>query len=154
MKICVCSDSHGHRQALEEMLRITRAEVVLFLGDGVEDMERIALPTTVYLAMVCGNGDMACREPDVRLLSLSGHKVLLAHGHKLAVKQGIDTLYAYGKTQGATLMLHGHTHQPNLVQKEDAIILCPGSIREGAYAMLTLIEGQAPHVQLCHLDEA
>ena len=128
MKICICSDSHGHSVGIQDMLEIERPQVLLFLGDGERDFNRVDVPCGTKMYAVSGNCDMMSMEPPWRLVELAGVRIFMTHGHYYGVKSGTEQLIERAKEENAQLVVHGHTHQMDLQQMENLTLLCPGSI--------------------------
>lgn len=131
MKICVCSDSHGNRKGLQEMLDRERPELVLFLGDGERDW-----------SAVCGNCDFMAMEPPFRRMELCGKRIFMTHGHLYGAKQGLYGLRLQAEKSPTDLVLYGHTHHPQLDNEDGCLYLCPGSMGYGEerYAVVDLSE--------------
>ncbi len=115
MDILVFSDSHGHGERIEEVLRrpAVSPTAVFFLGDGLRDLAWIDLGG-VPLYRVSGNCDLfsADRVEDEILVELCGIKIFAAHGHRYSVKSGHETFVARAAELGADVALFGHTHIP------------------------------------------
>ena len=120
MKILVFSDSHGSTLFMRKALNMHRdAEVVFFLGDGLEDVDTLSylFPNVAWVA-VSGNNDYV---PSFRgalvkgldSITLEGHKIVLTHGNRYGVKGGTEALKRLAKEQGADIVLFGHTHTPH-----------------------------------------
>ncbi len=157
-KLLVISDTHGSRAVLSRVLRRhADAEAVLFLGDGLTEIEAAAaeggLPPVLA---VRGNCDAAaspygCVREEELTLSLGGHRLLLLHGHTVGVKSSLGALVATARRKEADIALYGHTHVANETYlPEDSggplWLLCPGSLgrpADGApsYGLLTLDGG-------------
>ena len=111
MTLVVISDSHGKRQRVTDVLeRHGRCEAVLFLGDGLGDVEAVS-----GLAAVRGNCDGLCflwgaDVPMERTLCFGEYKILMMHGHSHGVKSGVERAAAYAAAKGADILLYGHTH--------------------------------------------
>ena len=91
---------------------------VLFLGDGLDEVEELSLTTgTPPIFAVRGNCDSEfspLRRPreEELLLTFSGHRLLLLHGHTVSVKLSEGGLAARARAYGADIVLYGHTHIP------------------------------------------
>ena len=151
MNILVFSDSHGHGDRIEEVLRrqIVPPDAVFFLGDGLRDIAWIIPPDDAPLYSVRGNCDFySSRDAeDEILINIDGIRIFAAHGHRYSVKSGYEVMAAKAATLGADIMLFGHTHEPlsETLQEGDSVggitltktlhILNPGSI--GSYGDAT-----------------
>jgi putative phosphoesterase len=113
MKLVVISDTHGRKHRVREVLERHRDyEAVLFLGDGLGDIESESL---CGLAAVRGNCDAFSAlwnggVANERMLCFGSFKVLMMHGHLYGVKSGIDRAVAYAASRDADILLYGHTH--------------------------------------------
>ena len=81
-------------------------------------------------------------EPPFRRMKLLGKRIFMTHGHLYGVKQGLHGLQFQVKDQPADLVLYGHTHCPQLVEEENCLYLCPGSMghHDEHYAVIELKE--------------
>jgi putative phosphoesterase len=129
MKILVVSDTHGDLFNLREAMRIEAPfDMLIHLGDICHDEEEIrelAGPACT-VAMVRGNCDYFCREPDTRDFTLGNHKVHMEHGHFLPASTASISYRA--QELGADIMLSGHTHKPFLTECGGVTIANPGSL--------------------------
>ena len=117
IEILIFSDSHGNLLPMRQVLLAHgTASYVLFCGDGVRDVERLAdeFPTKIFLS-VKGNCDLFVSEEDApqeRLFRLGGHCILMTHGHVYGVKGGYGVAAAHAAKEGAEILVFGHTHVP------------------------------------------
>ena len=91
MKILVVSDSHGDYNIISRLVRMqTKADVVIFLGDGYEEFQDLKLdfPQKMFLG-VRGNNDWSCPLPLNDEITLEGKKIFFTHGHREHVKFGL-----------------------------------------------------------------
>lgn len=142
MRILVLSDSHGARRKVEDvLLRQSKAEVVLHLGDGADDLEyaRVEYPAMAFY-QVEGNCDRCCDFPDVEQLTIEGQRIFFTHGHLFGVKRGIDALLEHGRSKGADIVLFGHTHRPETGYEDGLYWMNPGSLREGSYGFIDITD--------------
>lgn len=147
MKILLVSDSHGRSYFLEKaILRTCPFDYLIHLGDveGDEDYIREITPCPVY--MVSGNNDFFSREPKEQLISLGGYKIMLTHGHLQNVYMGTDRLKEIARSNGAQMVLYGHTHVPKIDQTTDIWAVNPGSIS------LPRQEGRKPSYAVMEID--
>jgi putative phosphoesterase len=116
------------------------AEVVLFLGDGLDDADEIAQTDTRrrWLA-VRGNCDRSTVFLDAQVkktdfLTLEGKKIVFTHGDLYGAKYGDGGLLGLAKEAGADIIVFGHTHSPreSYVELEDrgVYLFNPGSVGE------------------------
>ena len=126
----VVSDSHGVylwvRKALEEH---PQAAGILFLGDGLRDMERLRRDgCTLPMYLVRGNCDSVLACPKEMILELEGVPVLLCHGHCYGVKVSLADLAAHAAQKQVRITFFGHTHLPTVEEHQGVTLFNPGSI--------------------------
>lgn len=130
MRILVVSDTHGNEQNLRQaLLAQPTAEIVIHLGDGEEELERVkrSFPEKMFL-QVRGNCDWGSNLPDRGEYTAEGVKIFYTHGHLYSVKSGLYTVVSAARERKAQVLLFGHTHQP-LTDYEDGLhIMNPGSL--------------------------
>ncbi|MBR5948063.1 MAG: metallophosphoesterase [Clostridia bacterium] len=129
----VLSDTHGVSPAIEAALNaIGEVDGYLYLGDVGSDAERIAKQTGKPVHAVRGNCDtlsFSGKDNPVELvLELEDVRLLLLHGHR----HEVDMYTTYAARQRAIelkcdALVYGHTHIPQLVQRDGIIVLNPGS---------------------------
>lgn len=143
MKIMVVSDTHGNYLApltcLDEKAGI---EVIIHLGDEINDGRILQNLTRIPLILVPGNCDPDAREPRELCGMLGGQKIFMTHGDIYRVKSGLEALIRKAVSEKASVVLFGHTHAP-LVQMENGLLLVnPGTLmatsRNKSYAILTV----------------
>ena len=145
MKLIVVSDSHYDRAALmnlaQEIQRRGDIGAVIHLGDmeGDADWLRNRLAIPVY--SVPGNCDMNFSAPDELVLSFEGMNMLACHGHTRRVKQTLDSLVYRALELNVPLALFGHTHARCLRNEGGVLLLNPGALKDGRYALLEVEKG-------------
>ncbi len=138
MKICVLSDSHGRTSLLWDILFDEKPDKIFFLGDGLSDLYEFRdLPQVA----VCGNCDLIPGEEEC-LFALEKETLLLTHGHKYGVKQGLYRLFLRAKETGATVVFYGHIHRQKADEEEGIKFICPGAVKNGQYAVVKLENGK------------
>ena len=156
MNILVFSDSHGHGDRIEDVIRrqITPPDAIFFLGDGLRDLAWINTGGSP-LYSVRGNCDFYSSDAaeDELLINICGIRVFAAHGHKYFVKSSYLQMAHRAACLGADIMLFGHTHTPLCTSLEKGTvigdvtlekrlhILNPGSIGHGGSFGVTVIRG-------------
>ena len=151
MQILVVSDTHGRGGDLAALVeKNRRAECVVHLGDSQWTEETLAAHCApLPLVAVGGNCDGG-GYPQMRILALGEHRILLTHGHRHGVRFGdLQGLVSLAKENQADIVLYGHTHVASerweqIPGEERMVYLCnPGSLskpRDGApsFGILTL----------------
>lgn len=153
MKILVFSDSHRSEQPMiDAILEHQDADTVIFLGDGERDFEEALAAcgiapygpkTSVRTWQVCGNCDRYSFEPVTITADLGGIKTLITHGHDQNVKLGTARIRQEALRQGCKIVLFGHTHLQYTEEKDGILLVNPGSIRSGKYAVITIRDQKA-----------
>lgn len=128
MKIIVISDSHGiNREDLVYRLEDEGGDLLIHLGDYVEDGEKIAKELGIPYAIVKGNGDFNSTYPEDRLLNIKNKRIFLTHGHKYDIVYSLNSIYYKALELGADIALFGHSHKALNIIEKDIIIMNPGS---------------------------
>ncbi len=152
LNIVVFSDSHGKRERVATLAARTHPDLVLFLGDGLCDLD--ALPDGVDVRAVRGNCDLFTRdnEPYSRTVTVGTYRFFLTHGHREGVKMSEEAAIARALAEDADVLLYGHTHRATertypagtklggRTLDRPFTVLCPGSLgdRDATFATLTL----------------
>lgn len=127
MRILVISDTHRNIDSLTSVMEDQKPDLILHLGDNVEDGEMISRIYGLETIIVRGNGDFNQDYPNDRVLDLAGKRIFMTHGHRYSVRNGHMSLYYKGLETGADIVLYGHTHIPVNLREKDLIIMNPGS---------------------------
>lgn len=146
MKVLVLSDSHGNtlnfRRALE---RENECRLVFFLGDGVNDLEKVRsdFPDREF-TVVRGNNDFSCDLDDFAYKYVEGNTIIACHGHTIAVKRSLLPLLEKAESVRANVALYGHTHRSDCFYDSYAKVFAvnPGALYNGNYAVLVLEKGK------------
>lgn len=129
MKIFVVSDTHGHIDGfLNKIKNMDEPDLIIHLGDYVEDGLKIEEKLGIETIIVKGNGDYYQKEYKYdEVLNLGNKVFFITHGHRYSVRYGINNLFYRTKELGADIVLFGHTHVPVLMKESGIIIMNPGS---------------------------
>ena len=151
MLIAVISDSHGNKDSINKIKKkISNADVLLFLGDGENDLAEITNDFTGEVFAVRGNCDITGKYPEEQILEIQGKKIFICHGHRYNVKYGYNSIYYRGKEIGADIVLFGHSHIPIIEEYDGIVLMNPGSISHGmgrlnkTLGYIDLIDDKAP----------
>ncbi len=132
MRILVVSDTHGDWQALASVLGLLGRSVqaLLHLGDGSGDVRSASRSGTPMPPSygVRGNVDNDSSVPLLRNFDASGRIVMVAHGHRYPLGEGISCLSSAARDAGAQAFFYGHTHIPHYEERGGVVILNPGSL--------------------------
>ena len=119
------------------------------MGDGYWDLRELKtdLPP-VY--QVAGNCD-SFRSDTLDFVTLSNAKILLTHGHYQHVRESTDDLLSLALEEKCAAALYGHTHYQKMEWRSGILLLNPGAVNDGKYAVLRINRFGAIDPELCHL---
>lgn len=151
-KLGVMADSHRNNGNIREALkRMEDCALILHLGDHDSDMDAFYLPESRFMS-VPGNCDPLSFAPGLRIFERDGVRVLMTHGDAYGVKYSLMRLSLKARETGAALVLYGHSHAQRVDEDGGVILLNPGALKNGDYAIVTLNEGKISW-QLKNLSE-
>lgn len=140
-RLGVVSDSHGGRAALQLLCPLLKdVDAIAHLGDGVKEARLIGEWTGLPVYAVAGNCDLTQDYPAERTEVFSGVKTLITHGNFLKVKQSLLRLTLRAEEVGASLALFGHTHRPLAEWSHGVLLVNPGAMMDGRYAVIEFRE--------------
>ena len=150
IRLALVSDSHGRGDTLKAAAgRMEGCEGLCHLGDLVPDGQRMSQMLGLPLYGVRGNCDGWENAPEEMVLNVAGHKLLLCHGHRYGVKESLTRLYLRGQEAGADIVLYGHTHQPRVDRNGPMMLINPGALMNGRWAVLEFREmGPVPVMKI------
>lgn len=140
MRVILLSDSHGAVGRLSTILTVAEQEgpidALIHLGDGYWDLRELKtdLPP---LYQAAGNCD-PFRSDTLNIVTLSGAKLLLTHGHRQHVQEGLDDLLELAVEEECHAALFGHTHVQKMEWRNGILLLNPGAAQGGKYAVLRI----------------
>ena len=145
MKVLVFSDSHGAAESVREMLRREEdCSVVFFLGDGIDEAERLRdTYKDKKFILVRGNNDWYSQVETEAYKYIEGVTLMACHGHKFNVRFSLRELLSSAQSVRANVAVYGHTHKSGLYNDPVTGICAvnPGALCEGKYAVLTIERG-------------
>jgi putative phosphoesterase len=127
----VISDTHGSIYTARTVIeKYGQIDGLIHLGDHYKDA--VILKETQFkdldMYMVPGNCDFVADVPSEIVLEAEDKRILLTHGHRFNVKNGLDRLEKYALRQNTDAVLFGHTHAPLQEIRSDIVFLNPGSL--------------------------
>lgn len=145
MKVLVFSDSHGALNLAEEMLRReTDCPIVFFLGDGIDEAEKMRdrHPDRKFI-LVKGNNDWYSQVDTEAYKYIEGVTIMACHGHLHNVRFALRSLLNAAQSVRANIALYGHTHKSGMYNDPVTGICAinPGALCEGKYCVLTIEKG-------------
>lgn len=115
-------------------------DALVHLGDGTGDARLIAEAASLELFQVAGNCDGLCRLPGERTEAFSGVRTLLTHGNRYYVKSSLLRLALRAREVETALVLYGHTHIAAVDAAQGALMVNPGALMNGRYAVIEFRE--------------
>ena len=153
MRVGVLSDSHGSTGRLSTILMVMELggpiDALIHLGDGYHDLSGLNLTCPLY--QVAGNCDFGRKLATMDIVLLSGARVLLTHGHRQYVNEGLYDLTELAIEEKVHAALFGHTHVPYCCWQDGILLLNPGAAKDGKYAVLNINRLGAIEPELCSL---
>ena len=148
MKILVLSDSHGLQYFMQRCVEALQPDAVIHLGDMVRDADKLAAQYPgLRFYQVAGNCDLG-RDGQQEIITLSGARLLLTHGHRYQVRQGVESLLGEARQEKVQAALYGHTHLQKCQWEGGLLLLNPGAAMDGRYAILRINRLGAVEAQL------
>lgn len=135
MLIAVISDTHKNQRSIDiakKHIKEANPDIIIHLGDGIEDVEPLKEGFSGEVYAVEGNCDTLNKYLKEDILEVNGKKIYFTHGDLYGVKKGLDNLMRKGKEVGAHIVLFGHTHEPFKEEKNGMLLMNPGSIAKPA----------------------
>lgn len=133
MKILVLSDTHGDIKKAEEAIRDNEdVDLIIHLGDYFRDAQYLSSKfPKIPIEYIYGNSDFLIEDvPAEKVLEYCGKRIFLTHGHKYSVKWDHSKLEKKAEEMQIDLLLFGHTHIAEVVEKQGRYFINPGSISE------------------------
>ena len=146
MRILVVSDTHGNQTALLKAHQIAgHLDAVIHLGDGEADAALLAEIENYPVLRIAGNCDIGSTAPHELLCTWKGMRLLLCHGDRYGVKNGLSQLIQRGKEVGVDAVLYGHTHLAITEDHDGLLLINPGTMTYPApfhsFAILEITAG-------------
>ncbi|MDP4144603.1 MAG: metallophosphoesterase [Bacillota bacterium] len=148
MRIGVLSDTHRqHYMIRKAMEYLSDVDLLIHLGDNVQDVEEISTYYKGEVIAVRGNCDFNVYESFDRVESIGGKKFFITHGHNYNVKKDLTELKYKAIEVGADIALFGHTHISQIAFEEGIWFVNPGSTslsrnENNSFATIDINEGK------------
>lgn len=131
MRIGVISDTHRNASCIEQLGdNIKALDVLIHLGDNVDDIAIIKKYYKGRIINVKGNCDFSASTPSDRVEDIAGRRIFLTHGHRYNVKEGLMKLAYKAAETKSDIVLYGHTHIGKIDFEEGVWYINPGSASE------------------------
>lgn len=129
MLIAVVSDTHRAIKYINLAKELIKsADILIHLGDNIDDVEIIKSGFKGEVYAVAGNCDYSGKYPKEAIIEVNGRKIFFTHGDLYGVKHSMNNIYYRGKELDVDIVLFGHTHQQVIEEKNGIILMNPGSI--------------------------
>ena len=129
MLIAVISDTHRVKKYIDLAKNVIKdADILIHLGDNIEDVDILKDGFDGEVYAVAGNCDFSAKYPKENMIEVNGRKIFYTHGDLYGVKTTINNIYYRGRELGADVVLFGHTHEHGIERTEDLILMNPGSV--------------------------
>lgn len=139
LRLLLVSDTHGDVRALQAAIDAQpTASLLVHVGDGANDLTRIAEFCPIRAIQVAGNCDLASALPDTEEFVFANHRFFATHGHRYGVKADLYRLSCAARSRAVHAVLFGHTHRPLALFDDGIYLINPGSLRDGNYATIDI----------------
>ena len=129
MLIAVISDTHRVKKYIDLAKNVIKdADILIHLGDNIEDVDILKEGFDGEVYAVAGNCDFSAKYPKEGMIEINGRKIFYTHGDLYGVKSTINNIYYRGRELGADVVVFGHTHEHGIERTEDLILMNPGSV--------------------------
>lgn len=129
MRIAVISDTHRVGKFINMAKKLIEdADILIHLGDNIDDVELLSNEFNGKVYGVAGNCDFSSKYPKEGIVEINGVKIFYTHGDLYGVKTTINNIYYKGRELNADIVLFGHTHIHGIERVEGMTLMNPGSI--------------------------
>lgn len=129
MLIAVISDTHRMIKYINLAKELIKsADILIHLGDNIEDVLILEEGFNGKVYAVAGNCDYSTKYPKESIIEVNGKKIFFTHGDLYGVKSSMNNIYYRGKELNVDIVLFGHTHQQIIEKGGNMILMNPGSI--------------------------
>lgn len=131
MKIAFLGDTHKNKYGISLALKKIKeleANMIIHLGDCVDDIEIIKTDFNGEVLGVVGNCDCTSRFPNNQIIDINGKKIFFTHGDLYGVKNSLSSILYKGEELEADIILFGHTHIMLSEEIDGIRLMNPGSI--------------------------
>ncbi len=128
MKMLVFSDVHRNKKRLEAILKHHEdVEYRISLGDS--ELKSSFLEQEDIIA-IKGNYPFDSGFTYEHVMPVEKYKILLVHGHKYKVQNGLEKLYFRALEAEVDIAFYGHTHIAALDRVDQKLLINPGSVNK------------------------
>lgn len=126
--LLIVSDTHRRTAEVIELYRKHPHDVLIHLGDLVDDARRLERALHIPVTYVRGNNDPQEDVPWERVVEYCGVRLLLTHGHRQSVGSGRERLARRAKEKACRIALFGHTHRRADEEIGSVRVINPGAV--------------------------
>jgi hypothetical protein len=144
------SDTHRYNWVIEEAVRrMGKVDMIIHLGDNVQDVAEVGKYFDGRIISVRGNCDTSKAAPSELVEEIGGRKFLITHGHKYDVKTTLTRLKFRALEVGADVVLFGHTHIAGIAFEDGIWFINPGSpaVPRDSLFSVALVKLDGEHVK-------
>jgi putative phosphoesterase len=124
----VMSDTHMQKDYIKKGVeKLKECEVIIHLGDNIEDVKEIEKYYYEKIISVRGNCDYCEGASAEKIEIINNKKFFITHGHNYNVKNTLLNLKYKAEEVQADVVLFGHTHVAVTLFEEGVWIINPGS---------------------------
>lgn len=69
--------------------------------------------------------------PEAALSEFAGHRIGLIHGHQFDYSRISESAFAHFVAERASIVVHGHTHEPLFKKEAGGFVVNPGAVKTG-----------------------
>ncbi|MDO5539754.1 MAG: metallophosphoesterase [Eubacteriales bacterium] len=161
MKILIVSDTHRKDENLKKVIEKEKPfDRIIHLGDIEENESVIQQMAGCPMDIVSGNNDFMGNLPKEKEIMIGDYRVLLTHGHYYYVSLDTKMLRREARARNFDIAMYGHTHRPRIEEKEDIVLLNPGSLsyprqegRKPSYIVMESDENGKTDFEIRYLDK-
>jgi putative phosphoesterase len=148
MKVIILSDSHGCFGALQKVvIKESPFDLMIHLGDGIEEGLRLKLIKDFNFDAVTGNNDPRDVYPMNLILKFGRYRCFFTHGDFYKVNNNLDNLVSAAKKAKVAIAFYGHTHHYSDLEYKGLRIVNPGTICQylnncPSYVVMEITQGK------------
>lgn len=127
MLVGIVSDTHRDKEAITKITRVLKdCDLIIHAGDNFVDGIELHKAMKKPVFGVVGNCDFEAREEELEL-EIESFKFYITHGHLYKVKNTTEFLEKKAQQLGAKVVIYGHSHEANILLKDEILYINPGS---------------------------
>ena len=128
MKIGVISDTHRYVGDATSLINsLGNVDLIVHLGDNIEDVEILSSVYKGKIINVRGNCDFSKKVPSELIEEIGGRRFFVTHGNRYDVKYDLSKLRYRALELEANIVLFGHTHVSQIEYIDGIWFINPGS---------------------------